>query len=161
MYKVLDNFLPSSTLSNLLKKVEKSEKNKCSWFEYPAALEYQQAILEEAAGYVSLSNCVGFEEWVHYPPFTQLPLYHYDKDEYLYEKRKALKFPLCSCILYLNIQDLKGAELYISDAGTVITPETNKLVLMQPGVLHTVFRYQTGTRVSININPWDYPLKLS
>jgi len=156
-YKIIDNFLPQ----DMLKVGSLLNPFISKWFRYPAEKPYQNAILEEANKYFPLDACVGFEEWSHNPHWSPLPNPHYDKDEKVYSALGILKFPICSCILYLKVENLIGAHLYLDDIGKVIRPRTNRLVLLAPGVFHSVTEFKSGTRVSVNINPWDYPINKS
>ena len=104
---------------------------------------------------VDISSSVGIEQWTHDASFYDLPELHFDKNEKLYQEKGELQFPLCSIIAYLKIIDLVGARLIIAEATPNIVPETGKVVLLKPGVLHGVNARQSGTRISININIWD------
>ena len=159
IYKVLKNFLEPSVLGSI-SSYKGFNPFKARWYDAPIEREYQKNILEEASSFVELDRLVGIEEWFHNPAFLHLPGKHYDKDEYLYERDGTLDFPLCSCVLYMKVEDLVGARLIIEDSFEVV-PESNTLVLMKPGTLHEVTEYVSGTRTSVNINPWSRPLKIS
>ena len=76
-----------------------------------------------------------------------------DKDEKLYEEKKELRFPLCSCVFYPVADDnLVGGQLMFKNQ-VVITPKRNRLVVFSPGLYHGVQQFR-GKRTSININPW-------
>lgn len=152
MYKVVDNFLTYSELRSI------SRDRNFSPFKgqrHSLPVEgYRNKILEEAETFADLSNAIQIEEWFHNPAFSSLPGKHYDKDERLFRATGNLQFPLCSCILYVKVENLVGSELII-DSKYVIVPKTNRLVLISPGVEHEVTPWVSGTRVSVNINPWD------
>lgn len=155
-YKVIKNFLPKEDLFKLpLSKGFRLFKS--TWFDFPFELNYHNFIIEEAKSFVNLDNIVGLEQWHHNPHFMPLPGEHYDKNEYLYATEEKLEFPLCSCILYMKIEDLVGSNLLIENEIELV-PETNTLILMKPGVLHAVTDFTSGTRTSLNINPWDKKL---
>lgn len=102
-------------------------------------------------------QCNYIEEWAQNPGVIDLPEEHYDKDEELYEATGEYKFPLASCIIYIDVRDLIGSNLVI-DNQDVITPKSARIVKLKPGVLHKVTPYISGTRVSLNWNFWSEPL---
>lgn len=158
-YKVIDNFLPESALKSIRPSAGFSPF-KSKWYDVPK-LPHQVEILKAAAGFAKFDKYEGFEEWSHNPHWLPLPDSHYDKNEELFQETGELSFPLCSCIFYLKVEDLVGADLFLEDIDELIVPRTNRLVLMQPGLLHKVTEYVSGTRVSININPWANAQKRS
>lgn len=151
--KVLNNFLPQHELDKI-PRYPGFNPFRHYWYDSPPQRGYQSAILEEASSFVDLSEIVGFEEWFHNPSLFSLPGKHYDKDEMLYNKTKVLSFPLCSCVFYMKVEDLNGANLEIEGERPII-PTPNTLVIFKPGVLHEVTPYRSGTRTSLNINPWN------
>lgn len=124
--------------------------------------DYQKEILAHAVNYYDLSDMVGWEEWGHIAGIREFPESHQDKDEHLAAKTGEVRTPLCSCIYYHKVENLEGANLYLleeddeSKLVDVIEPKTNMLVLLDPGVWHGISPYISGTRSTININPWDY-----
>lgn len=150
--KEIKNFLPEKVLLSIPKH-RGFNPFSTKWYDCPLEREYQQYIIEEASSFVDLSSMVGIEEWFHNPCFIDLPGEHYDKNEKLWLENRHLEFPLCSCVLYLKVENLMGADLLV-DRRIKITPESNKLVLMKPGVIHEVTSYESGVRTSINLNPW-------
>jgi len=74
----------------------------------------------------------------------------------LFAKTGELSFPICSCVIYLAIENLVGAELEIGD--TKIVPEAGMLVLIAPEVWHKVTNIVSGKRHSLNYNFWNKPL---
>jgi hypothetical protein len=131
------------------------------WFD-EAASSYQKQLLDHAKKYYSLSNMVGFEEWCHIGGTTYQPPIHQDKDERVFAQTGRTITPLCSCIYYHRVKDLKGGRLFIygsnrtKDVKYIITPTSNTLILLDPGVWHGVENYISGTRTTLVLNPWDY-----
>ena len=124
--------------------------------------EYQKQILAHALNYYDLSDMVGFEEWGHVAGIRKFPESHQDKDEHLAAETGEVRTPLCSCIYYHKVENLEGADLYLLEEDDenkildIVKPQTNMLVLLDPGVWHGISTYVSGTRSTININPWDY-----
>jgi hypothetical protein len=155
VHKVIKNFLPERQLKEITKA---NTFLTSSWFDFPAPYEYQRSILEEASSFVDLSSAIGVEEWFHNPYFQKLPTEHYDKDEKLFAATGEIVHPLCSCILYIKVDNLVGADLHLIEEGISITPTSNTLILMKPGVYHKVTDYISGIRSSLYLNPWDREL---
>lgn len=138
---------------------------KVEWFSKNDAREYQKQIISNAIKYYDLADMVGWEEWGHVAGIREFPESHQDKDESLAAETGEVKTPICSCIYYHKVEDLKGAELYLleeDDENKIIdtvTPQTNMLVLLDPGVWHGVSPYISGIRSTINMNPWNYQVK--
>mgnify|MGYP000318079539 CR=1 FL=1 len=86
-----------------------------------------------------------------------LPEEHIDKDETLYETTGEVKLPLCSAILYLRVENLVGANLKLVRYNVEVTPKPGTLVLLSPGLLHSITDYESGKRISLNMNIWDSP----
>ena len=110
-------------------------------------------MINKVNDYINLTSCIGYECWTqnNKRPRTR----HQDKDEKLVKRTGRLSFPLCSIIYYPIVENLKGGRLHVDDA--IITPKTNRLVIMSPGMWHYVEEF-TGTRISFLINPWDKTL---
>lgn len=102
----------------------------------------------------NIDNCSYIEEWSQNPALIPVPTEHYDKDEELYDKSGELVFPLASCIIYIDIEDLQGSSLVLCDCGTEIVPKSNMIVRLDPGVLHKVTTHISGKRLSLNWNLW-------
>jgi hypothetical protein len=151
--KEISNFLPQRLLDSISRR-RQFNPFETKWYDKEDLAEYQLAILEEAGSKYDLTPMIGIEEWHHNPCFMPLPSEHYDKDEKLFEKENILEFPLCSCVLYMKIENLVGGHLLV-DKRMEVVPESNKLVLMSPGVIHEVTDYISGVRTSLNINPWE------
>ena len=113
-------------------------------------------LLEQVEDFIGSKKTIGVEQWSFHSELTLLPGLHQDRDESLFDKTGELSFPMCSCIAYLSVEDLEGANLQIED--NIIVPKTGMLVLIAPGVWHKVSDYKKGKRLSINYNFWDKPL---
>ena len=158
VWRTIDNFFTEEQCQDILydKSFHKFVSQK---FDIKNALWYQKKIMQEILdGFVDLSETVQIEQWPHDPAILPLPGTHYDKDEKKNEVEDELSFPLCSAIVYLKIEDLEGAHLYLVEDNVIIKPETGKLVLLAPGVLHSVTPYVSGKRISMNLNFWHYYL---
>ena len=93
----------------------------------------------------------GYECWsqVNSKPSSM----HYDKDETLWKQNEELSFPLCSTVLYFNVEsDLNGGLLNIEN-DVFVKAKRNRLVIFSPGLLHGVEDF-TGKRSSFLVNPW-------
>jgi hypothetical protein len=152
MFRIIENALTSS----IAREKSVGEVLTSLWFNLPVKREYQKQILEYVKDYVPIDNAVGIEEWGHVPETLPFPQKHLDKDEELYKSTGELKFPLCSCIYYHKIENLVGADLMVETHK--ITPESNMLVLLKPGIWHEITQYTSGTRTAVMINVWDYRL---
>ena len=102
----------------------------------------------------NINKCSYIEEWSQNPNLIPLPTEHYDKDEEVYDKSGELIFPLASCIIYIDIEELHGSSLVLCDCKTEILPRSNMIVKLNPGVLHKVTPYISGKRLSLNWNLW-------
>ena len=131
-------------------------------------------LLSLSSSYFNLDNCTGYECW------TQLngrpPEWHVDLDETRRISDKIIRLPICSMIYYLKVDSLIGGELKISHLAVkdgiqeseyikgielsnvkpydVITPKTNRLVMIPPGIYHKVETFK-GERMSMIVNPWN------
>lgn len=101
-----------------------------------------------------LENTIGYEYWTHVN--TKPNDAHQDKDEVAYLKKGISRFPQCSTVFYLEVENLKGGELVFMN-GITVKPKVNRLVLFKPGLEHYVEEF-TGHRVSIAVNPWSTKL---
>ena len=153
MLKEIPNFLSERLLKSIPRR-RGFNPFEAKWYDSSELAEYQLAILEEARSVYNLDTMVGIEEWHHNPCFMPLPGEHYDKNEKLFEEKNHLEFPLCSCVFYMKIEDLEGGHLIV-DKRMEVVPESNKLILMSPGIIHSVTEYISGVRTSLNINPWE------
>ena len=109
--------------------------------------------LQLANSYFDLSSCTGYEFWIqnNRRPSRR----HIDKDQQLLKEKGIYSFPLCSLIYYPLVENLEGGQLQVED--DIITPKTNRLVILSPGIRHYVREF-TGNRISLLINPWDKTL---
>jgi hypothetical protein len=108
-------------------------------------------MMVKAHHYVDLTSCIGYEFWSHNNTRPRGG-WHQDKDEQLKIRTGEINFPLCSLIYYPIVENLKGGQLHIED--DIITPITNRLIIMEPGKWHCVQEF-TGNRVSFLVNPWN------
>lgn len=115
--------------------------------------DYCNLLLSQCQDYYDLSDCVGYEFWTQNN--TRPSDWHYDKDEDYFNQTGSFKFPICSIVYYLNVNNLVGGLLHLEDC--IILPKTNRMVIFPPGTVHYVEEF-TGERTSILVNPWDYNL---
>jgi|TARA_B110000259_G_scaffold182008_1_gene224982 hypothetical protein len=104
--------------------------------------------------FFELQNTKGYEYWTHVN--TKPNDTHQDKDEVAYLTKGISRFPQCSTVFYLEVENLKGGELVFTN-GITVKPKVNRLVLFSPGLEHFVEEF-TGHRVSIAVNPWSTKL---
>jgi len=153
IWKTIDKFFSEDEIKKIYKEktfVPFTSK----WYDLPISNFYHTRLFEEVKEFTDISSAIGFEQWTHDASFYDLPEWHYDKDEKMYQDTGVLNFPICSIILYLKVKDLVGANLAIKNT-IEITPETGKVVFLAPGVLHGVTKYESGSRLSLNINLWN------
>ena len=156
VWRTIDNFLSKEEIANVF--TEKSFKPfTVRWHTLPSKSFYQNKILQEIKNdFTDLSSAIGIEEW-HQDADWFLPEEHIDKDEALYETTGEVKLPLCSAILYLRVENLVGANLKLVRDNVEVTPKPGTLVLLSPGLLHSITDYESGKRISLNMNIWDSP----
>jgi len=156
VWRTIDNFLSKEEIAKVF--TEKSFKPfTVRWHTLPSKSFYQNKILQEIKNdFTDLSSAIGIEEW-HQDADWFLPEEHIDKDEALYETTGEVKLPLCSAILYLRVENLVGANLKLVRDNVEITPKSGTLVLLSPGLLHSITDYESGKRISLNMNIWDSP----
>jgi hypothetical protein len=107
-----------------------------------------EKLLTRAKQFYDLSSMVGYDFWGH----TNNKLdWHYDRDENI---KDHVSCPLFSIVFYSLIRDLRGGELVFED-GTTVIPKSNRAVFFDPFIKHKV-NPSTGTRVSYNVNPFNY-----
>lgn len=155
MFRVIKNFFTEDELNNL-KKVSSNCLDDSYFIPTKFFSREHKKALQACFSFVGEDSVVGVEQWAFHTDFTSLPDEHQDRDENLFEKTGELSFPICSCVIYLNIEDLVGAELEIGS--TKIVPETGMLVLIGPEVWHRVADIVSGKRHSLNYNFWNKPL---
>ena len=106
-----------------------------------------------ASNFYDLTSCIGYEFWSQNN--TRPQNWHIDQDEQLVAKTNQTRFPLCSMVYYVKVNDLKGGKLHIED--DIITPKTNRLVVFSPQLNHCVVPF-VGDRISLCVNPWSVKL---
>ena len=99
------------------------------------------------------NNLVGYEMWRN-STHNFIPEWHVDRDERLAVQEKRYSLPICNIVYYPLVENLKqGGEFYTDDI--VITPKTNRLIIMSPGIFHGVKPYDNAIRSVVAINPWE------
>jgi len=155
MFRVIENFFTVQELMTL-----KLFSSKClNMSKYVAKENYNyihEKILEQVEDFIGNEETLGVEQWAFHSELTQLPDLHQDRDEELFDRTGKLSFPMCSCVAYLSVENLKGANLEIGE--DAVSPKTGMLVLIAPGVWHKVSEYVSGKRHSLNYNFWNKPL---
>ena len=106
-----------------------------------------------ASNFYDLTSFIGYEFWSQNN--TRPQNWHIDQDEQLVAKTNQTRFPLCSMVYYVKVNDLKGGKLHIED--DIITPKTNRLVVFSPQLNHCVVPF-VGDRISLCVNPWSVKL---
>ena len=160
VWRTIDNFLSEEEISKVF-KTKSFKPFTTRWHSLPSESFYHNKILAETAGaFADVSKAVGVEEG-HQDADWLLPEEHEDKDEKLYAETGEVSYPICSAILYLRVENLVGAKLRIVRDDLEIEPKSGMLVLLAPGVTHSITDYSKGTRISVNLNIWDKPLNKS
>jgi len=164
LWKTIDKYFDENEISEIFR--DKNFKPfTTKWYSMDVLSPFQKKLLEGAKNNIGDNFCnfdkaIGVEQWTQDASQRVLPEMHFDKDETLYEKTGKLNFPLCSIVLYLKVENLKGANLLIDSRSTVV-PESGKAVYIAPGVLHGVTEFIEGKRISVNLNIWDYDINRS
>ena len=152
---ILDNVFDDDLIEHFLKKL--SNKNiKETWYPLNLSHDYDilcKSLLSECKEYYNLSNYVGYEFWTQNN--TRPSDWHYDKDENYYNLTGSYKYPICSIVYYLKVNNLEGGLLHLED--NIIFPKRNRMVIFPPGICHYVEDF-SGERVSILVNPWNYDI---
>lgn len=141
------------SLKNRLGNFQTGER----WYDYNSGHMFSDVCLDlikSASYYYDTSDCVGYEFWTHNN--SRPSTWHYDKDEKHFKKYNEYKFPICSIVFYLRVENLNGGRLWLKN--TKIKPKENRLIIFPPGYYHYVEEF-TGIRHSILVNPWDYKLE--
>lgn len=160
VWRTIDNFLSEEEISKVF-KTKSFKPFTTQWHDLPSESFYHNKILAEIADeFADISTAVGLEEW-HQDADWFLPEEHEDKDEKLYAETGEISYPLCSAILYLKVENLVGANLRLVRDNVDIIPKPGTLVLLAPGVVHSITDFLSGKRISINLNIWDRSLKKS
>ena len=152
---IIDNFFKDSRSLEKFKDITDTYPTEGKWIKSENISTHTNTIFKTVSDYYSMDNVVGYEAWTHKntrPSGNLADGYHYDKDEYRYNLNKLLRFPVCSIVFYIEIKELIGGRLIIDDIA--ITPKTDRLIIFGPGQKHYVEKF-TGSRYSININPWN------
>ena len=152
---IIDDFFEDIKSLDKFKNSLKDFPAEGLWYNIDIPEKYTGDILNKASNYYNMNSAIGYEVWIHKntrPKADYNEGWHIDKDEHRYNLNKVLRFPICSCVFYLEIQNLKGGRLIIESVE--VTPKTNRLVLFGPAKKHYVENF-TGERYSININPWN------
>ena len=110
-------------------------------------------MINVASNFYDLTSSTGYEFWSQNN--TRPQNWHIDQDEQLVAKTNQTRFPLCSMVYYVKVNDLKGGKLHIED--DIITPKTNRLVVFSPQLNHCVVPF-VGDRISLCVNPWSVKL---
>ena len=124
---ILDNFLEETFVLDLQKKFNKNDISE-SWYNKEEKHLYSdlcQIFLQETKNYYDLSNCIGYELWSQNN--TRPYDWHYDKDENFFDLTGNYKFPICSIVYYLNVNNLVGGALHLDNC--IINPKINRLVI--------------------------------
>ncbi len=154
-FVIIDNFFEDIKSLEKLKSKLNDFPPEGRWYSIDKPETYTNIMLTKASEYYNMDKIVGYETWLHKntkPVADYDGGWHFDKDEHRYNVNKLLRFPICSCVFYLEVQNLKGGRLIVEDVE--IIPKTNRLVLFGPGKKHYVQDFQ-GDRFSIAINPWN------
>lgn len=149
MILVLDNVLQEHEI-DIIKNQSSNFNSEVNGLYQWNELRIFYSLIRRASNYYSLHNCVGYEVWEQ--KNSRPPTWHQDKDEIL-AKQNILKFPICTLVYYIQVENLINGKLQI-ETGIDVTPITNRLVIFGPGVSHYVEEF-SGYRHSIVINPWD------
>jgi len=178
---ILDNIVEKNCFNQLQKNFLSviDESTNEDWFLLDTKHYFQDfciSLINIAGTYYDLSSCGGYEFWIHNN--TKPPNWHIDNDERRRLENNLMRFPLCSIVYYLKIENLVNGELKISHNSEIqlnstnilyqevrsnrldnkyddiIIPKENRMVLFSPGKFHSVNSF-TGKRVTLVINPWD------
>ncbi len=154
---IIDNLFDNSLIQNALEKLGSSNVSE-SWYSINSNHNFKflcESLLNECFNFYDLNECVGYEYWTQNN--TRPSNWHYDKDEMYYESTGLFKYPICSIVYYLKVNNLEGGLLHLEDI--TILPKTNRLVIFPSGIKHYVEEF-SGDRVSFLINPWSYNISL-
>tara|TARA_R100001015_G_C4488213_1_gene66578 strand:+ start:39 stop:557 length:519 start_codon:yes stop_codon:yes gene_type:complete len=166
MIAIVDNVFSKPQLEYWAENINRSTDNFVSgvldkegegWHDIDCSHKNSQMcnqILRHAGKYFDTSNLIGYDYWSH--TNTRPMQWHYDKDEIAYTTKGVTRYPICSTVFYLEIENLVDGTLQFKN-GVEITPIENRLVIFSPGLYHGVSQFK-GVRTSININPWNKPL---
>lgn len=158
MIIIKDNVLSDSSLALVQQSFFCSNQPNYSnhWIDKANIPTYIHEILNVVKNNIDLKSYTGVEWWTQKDGSLPPKGWHYDVDENIWKKEHKVVTPICSIIYYPLIANLEGGLFKTED--TIITPKTNRLIIMSPNILHTVEPYN-GTRWSFLINPWSYKLE--
>ena len=153
----MDDVVDNSTFQSDCIKLSESGKNiPEKWYSLDEKHIFQDFCIQMinlSSQMNDLTSCVGYEFWTHYNTIPRN--WHIDKDEQLKIKTGYTRFPLCSMVYYVYVDELRGGKLHIED--DVITPKSNRLVIFSPGKYHCVEPF-LGKRITLCVNPWSEKL---
>ena len=153
----MDDVVDNSTFQSDCIKLSESGKNiPEKWYSLDEKHIFQDFCIQMinlSSQMYDLTSCVGYEFWTHYNTIPRN--WHIDKDEQLKIKTGYTRFPLCSMVYYVYVDELRGGKLHIED--DVITPKSNRLVIFSPGKCHCVEPF-LGKRITLCVNPWSEKL---
>ena len=153
----MDDVVDNSTFQSDCIKLSESGKNIPEiWYSLDEKHIFQDFCIQMinlSSQMYDLTSCVGYEFWTHYNTIPRN--WHIDKDEQLKIKTGYTRFPLCSMVYYVYVDELRGGKLHIED--DVITPKSNRLVIFSPGKYHCVEPF-LGKRITLCVNPWSEKL---
>jgi len=157
MIVIMDDVVDNSTFQSDCIKLSESGKNiPEKWYSLDEKHIFQDFCIQMinlSSQMYDLTSCVGYEFWTHYNTIPRK--WHIDKDEQLKIKTGHTRFPLCSMVYYVYVDELRGGKLHIED--DVITPKSNRLVIFSPGKYHCVEPF-LGKRITLCVNPWSEKL---
>ena len=163
MITILDDIVGNPTFeSDCIQILENNKKNTNEtnfnerWYsldEEHIFKDFCVQMVNVASNFYDLTSCIGYEFWSQNN--TRPQNWHIDQDEQLVAKTNQTRFPLCSMVYYVKVNDLKGGKLHIED--DIITPKTNRLVVFSPQLNHCVVPF-VGDRISLCVNPWSVKL---
>jgi len=154
---IIDDVFDDNLIQDTLQKLGDNNIAE-TWIPLQLNHHYQifcKSLLKECSKYYMLDDCVGYEFWTQNN--SRPKGWHYDKDEKFYKITGNYKFPICSIIVYLKVNNLIGGLLHLED--TIITPKVNRMIIFPPGIFHYVEEF-TGERTSFLTNPWNYNISL-
>ena len=153
----MDDVVDNSTFQSDCIKLSESGKNiPEKWYSLDEKHIFQDFCIQMinlSSQMYDLTSCVGYEFWTHYNTIPRN--WHIDKDEQLKIKTGYTRFPLCSMVYYVYVDELRGGKLHIED--DIVTPKSNRLVIFSPQLNHCVEPFM-GERIVLCVNPWSIKL---
>ena len=153
MLTIIDNVLDADNLQNVQNYFSEESARSLRWVDgsFESLIKenyFLSELLKQAELMFDLSPMVGIEQWSHYGNKLD---WHVDKDELLAERTGEIACPICSIVLYANVNNLVGGNFMMTDVH--ITPKTNRMLVFGSNILHGVDAWN-GTRMSVAVNPW-------